>query len=136
MQRNLLKGWRNAFSRSSEPLIDNPQTVMIAGRRMTKALVLAHSFHAAGHRVILIDTEKFWHSGNQYSNAVAAFYTVPDPGKDLQGYIDTLRTVVQKEQVNLFIPVAIFAVLYYGMENHPLADLCEVYHFIVIPGEL
>jgi predicted ATP-grasp superfamily ATP-dependent carboligase len=120
---------RNAFIRPSSHSIANPQNILIAGGRMTKALLLARSFHSAGHRVILIDTEKFWHSGNQYSNAVAAFYTVPDPGKDLQGYVTVLRTIAQKEQINLFIPVAIFAVLYYGMEKHPLADLCEVCHF-------
>jgi predicted ATP-grasp superfamily ATP-dependent carboligase len=119
----------NALRPTSSPATDNPQNILIAGGRMTKALLLARSFHAAGHRVILIDTEKFWHSGNQYSNSVAAFYTVPDPGKDLQGYIEALRAIAQKEQINLFIPVAIFAVLYYGMEKHPLADLCEVCHF-------
>jgi predicted ATP-grasp superfamily ATP-dependent carboligase len=116
--------------RSPSRVAEVPQNVLIAGGRMTKALLLARSFHSAGHRVILIDTEKFWHSGNQYSNAVAAFYTVPDPSKDLQGYIETLRSIAQKENINLFIPVAIFAVLYHdGMVKHPLADLCEVCHF-------
>ncbi|PSN11220.1 ATP-grasp enzyme [filamentous cyanobacterium CCT1] len=107
-----------------------PKTILIAGGRMTKALQLARSFHAEGHRAILIDTEKFWHSGNQYSNTVAAFYTVPDPAKDLPGYVDTLRAIARREKVDLFIPVAIFSVLYYdGMTEHPLADYCEVCHF-------
>jgi predicted ATP-grasp superfamily ATP-dependent carboligase len=119
----------NAIRPSSSPSTTNPQNILIAGGRMTKALLLARSFYAAGHRVILIDTEKFWHSGNQYSKSVAAFYTVPDPGRDLQSYIEALRTIAKKEQINLFIPVAIFAVLYYDMEKHPLADLCEVCHF-------
>lgn len=117
---------------SSQVMIaaEQPKTILIAGGRMTKALQLARSFHAAGHRAILIDTETFWHSGNQYSNTVAAFYTVPDPAKDLPGYIDTLRAIARREKVDLFIPVAIFSVLYYdGMSEHPLADLCEVCHF-------
>jgi len=110
--------------------VEKPKNILIAGGRMTKALQLARSFHAAGHRAILIDTEKFWNSGNQYSNTVAAFYTVPNPTKDLQGYVDTLREIARREQIDLFIPVAIFAVLYYdGMTEHPLADLCEVCHF-------
>ncbi|MBD2463486.1 ATP-grasp enzyme [Oscillatoria sp. FACHB-1407] len=120
------------FRRSSPTLItaEQPKNILIAGGRMTKALQLARSFHAAGHRVILIDTEKFWHSGNQYSNTVGAFYTVPDPAKDLQGYVDTLRAIARQEKIDLFIPVAIFAVLYYdGMTEHPLADYCEVCHF-------
>jgi predicted ATP-grasp superfamily ATP-dependent carboligase len=120
----------SASSTSSSRTINNPRNILIAGGRMTKALLLARSFHSAGHRVILIDTEKFWHSGNQYSNSVAAFYTVPDPGRDFQGYVETLRTIAKKEQVDLFIPVAIFAVLYYdGIEKHPLEDFCEVCHF-------
>lgn len=119
--------------RRSAPAViaaEQPKTVMIAGGRMTKALQLARSFHAAGHRAILIDTEKFWHSGNQYSNAVAAFYTVPNPAKDLPGYVDRLRAIARKEKVDLFIPVAIFSVLYFdGMTEHPLADYCTVCHF-------
>ncbi|WP_242021489.1 hypothetical protein [Nodosilinea sp. FACHB-141] len=118
--------------RSSPSIIaaEQPKSILIAGGRMTKALQLARSFHAAGHRAILIDTEKFWHSGNQYSNAVAAFYTVPDPAKDLQGYINALQAIARREKIDLFIPVAIFSVLYYdGMTEHPLADYCEVCHF-------
>jgi predicted ATP-grasp superfamily ATP-dependent carboligase len=127
---SLLWSSSRLFSGSSSASIDNPRTVLIAGGRMTKALQMARSFHAAGHRVVLIDTEKFWHSGNQYSNSVAAFYTVPDPTQNLSSYVETLRAIVQKEQVNLFIPVAIFAVLYYeGMAKHPLSDLCKVCHF-------
>jgi hypothetical protein len=109
----------------------NPQkNILIAGGRMTKSLQLARSFHAAGHRSIPIDTEKFWCSGNQYSIAVAAFYTVPDPAIDLSGYIARLREIAIAEQIDLFIPVAIFSTLYFaGMSAHPLADLCEICHF-------
>jgi predicted ATP-grasp superfamily ATP-dependent carboligase len=120
---------RRSF-RPSHTVAAEPRTVLIAGGRMTKALLLARSFHAAGHRVILLDTEKFWHSGNQYSNTVDKFYTVPDPANDLPGYVETVRAIAQQENVDLFIPVAIFAVLYPdGMTQHPLADLCEVCHF-------
>jgi predicted ATP-grasp superfamily ATP-dependent carboligase len=114
-------------TRHPEP---QPKTILIAGGRMTKALQLARSFYAAGHRVILIDTEKFWHSGNQYSRTVDRFYTVPDPGKNLLGYINDLRKIAIAEKVDLFIPVAMFAVTYHNdMDEHPLADYCEVCHF-------
>jgi predicted ATP-grasp superfamily ATP-dependent carboligase len=127
---SLLWSWMRRPYSPSSIATEKPRNVLIAGGRMTKALQLARSFHAAGHRAILIDTEKFWHSGNQYSNTVAAFYTVPDPAKDLQGYIETLQAIARQENIDLFIPVAIFAVIYYdGMEQHPLADYCEVCHF-------
>jgi predicted ATP-grasp superfamily ATP-dependent carboligase len=117
-------------ARSPKHPTAQPKTILIAGGRMTKALQLARSFYAAGHRVILIDTEKFWHSGNPYSRTVAGFYTVPDPGKNVLGYINDLRKIAIAEKVDLFIPVAMFAVTYDdGMDKHPLADYCEVCHF-------
>jgi predicted ATP-grasp superfamily ATP-dependent carboligase len=109
---------------------ESPKNILIAGARMTKTLQLARSFHAAGHRVILIDTEKFWLNGNQFSNAVAGFYTVPDPQKDLEGYTKALQTIAEAEKIDLFIPVAIFAVVYpSGMIQHPLENYCEVFHY-------
>lgn len=111
-------------------IVASPKNILIAGARMTKTLHLARSFHDAGHRVILIDTERFWLNGNQFSNAVAGFYTVPDPQKDLTGYTKALQAIAQKEKIDLFIPVAIFAVVYpEGMNQHPLADYCEVFHY-------
>lgn len=108
----------------------NPKNILIAGARMTKTLQLARSFHAVGHRVILIDTEKFWLNGNQFSNAVAKFYTVPDPGKDLEGYIQALRKIAIEERIDFFIPVAIFAVIHYDLNDQPiLSDPCEFFHF-------
>jgi predicted ATP-grasp superfamily ATP-dependent carboligase len=118
------------FNRLQPTAIAAPKTILIAGARMTKTLQLARSFHAAGHRAIIIDTEKFWHSGNRFSNAVAGFYTVPDPAKDWEGYAQALRKIAKQEKVDLFIPVAIFAVIYpEGVTQHPLEGYCEVFHF-------
>lgn len=128
----LRRAFQSPIIAAEQPIAiaEQPKNILIAGGRMTKALQLARSFHAAGHRAILIDTEKFWHSGNQYSNSVAGFYTVPDPATDLTGYMTTLQAIAQTESIDLFIPVAIFAVIYYeGMTKHPLADYCEVCHF-------
>ncbi|BAY47391.1 hypothetical protein SAMD00079811_50090 [Scytonema sp. HK-05] len=108
----------------------NPKNILIAGTRMTKSLQLARSFHAAGHRAILVDIDKYWLSGNQFSNAVAGSYTVPDPHKDLEGYIEALRAIAKKENIDFFIPVAIFAVIYYDSNGKaPLSGCCEIFHF-------
>lgn len=126
----LVWNWLRRPWHQATPLANAPKTILIAGARMTKTLQLARSFHAAGHRAILIDTEEFWLSGNQYSNTVAGFYTVPDPRKDLAGYTRTLQEIAVKENADLFIPVAIFAVVYpEGMDQHPLAEYCEVFHY-------
>jgi hypothetical protein len=123
----------NFFKRPfSKPIVFNPNSknILLAGARMTKTLELARSFHAAGHRVILIDTDKYWLSGNQYSNAVAGFYTVPDPNQDKDGYIKALHAIAKTENIDFFIPVAIFAVIYYDSQGKPpLPDFCEFFHF-------
>jgi predicted ATP-grasp superfamily ATP-dependent carboligase len=127
---SLAWSWLSRPFQKPRAVAASPKTVMIAGARMTKTLQLARSFYEAGHRAIIIDTEKFWLNGNQYSNAVAAFYTVPDPSKDWEGYSEKLRSIAEKEKVDLFIPVAIFAVIYPdSITQHPLEGLCEVFHF-------
>jgi predicted ATP-grasp superfamily ATP-dependent carboligase len=126
----LLWSWISQSFHRSNILATQPKNILIAGARMTKTLQLARSFHAAGHRVILIDTEKFWLNGNRFSNTVAKFYTVPDPNQDLEGYTKKLQAIAKTEHIDLFIPVAIFAVIYpEGMEQHPLSGYCEVFHY-------
>ena len=123
----------NVFNRPFQQQVvfnPNPKNILIAGSRMTKTLQLARSFHAAGHRVILVDTHKYWLAGNQFSNAVAASYTVPDPQKDKDGYTTALDAIAKKEKIDFFIPVAIFAVIYYDFEGKPpLPNFCEFFHF-------
>lgn len=111
-------------------LSENSKNIMIVGARMTKTLQLARSFHAAGHRAIIVDTDKYWLSGNRFSNAVAGFYTVPDPQKDKDGYIQAMRAIAKQENIDLFIPVAIFAVIYFDSNDQQvLSGCCESFHF-------
>ncbi|MUG97788.1 ATP-grasp domain-containing protein [Scytonema sp. UIC 10036] len=123
----------NFFSRSFHKqvvLTDNPKNILIGGGRMTKTLQLARSFHAVGHRVILVDIDKYWLSGHRFSRAVAGYYTVPAPQKDLEGYTQSLRAIAKKENIDFFIPVAIFAVSYFDSKGEPvLSGCCEIFHF-------
>ncbi len=59
------------------------RTVLVSGGKMTKALVLARLFHAAGHRVVMVETARYRLTGHRFSRAVDAFHVVPDP--DLAG---------------------------------------------------
>ena len=124
--------WNFLQRPTSKPIVVNPnaKNILLAGARMTKTLQLARSFHAAGHRVILIDTDKYWLSGNQYSNAVAGFYTVPDPNIDKDGYVKALHAIAKTENIDFFIPLAIFAVIHYDSQGKPpLPDYVEFFHF-------
>ena len=111
-------------------LSENPKNILIGGGKMTKTLQLARSFHAAGHRVILFDLDKYWFSGYRFSNAVAGFYTVPDRQKDKDGYTTALRAIAKQENIDFFVPVGIFANDYFDSNRQPvLSGYCETFHF-------
>ena len=109
---------------------ENTKNILISGGKMTKALQLARSFHAAGHRVVLIETHKYWLSGHQYSRAVSRFYTVPAPQYDSEAYTQALLDIVKKENIDVYIPVTSPVGSYYDSLAKPaLSEYCEVFHF-------
>lgn len=121
----------NFFSRPfQQPVAVETKTVMLTGGKMTKALQLARSFHAAGHKVILVETDKYWLTGHRFSRAVARFYTVPAPQKDPDGYAQALLEIAKKENVDIYIPVCSPVSSYYDSLAKPLlSGCCEVFHF-------
>jgi predicted ATP-grasp superfamily ATP-dependent carboligase len=119
------------FSSLGKPKVTaaNPQTVLLTGGKMTKALQLARSFFQAGHRVILVETDKYWLSGHRFSRAVNRFYTVPDPTKDSAGYIQKISDLIKQEKVNIFVPVSSPVGSYYdALVGEVIEDYCKVVH--------
>jgi len=111
----------------SRSIADSPQTILISGGKMTKALQLARSFHKAGHRVILVETHKYWLTGHRYSWAVDRFYTIPNPQTD--EYSQALLKIVQQEKVNIYVPVCSPVASYYDAEaKRVLSPHCTVMH--------
>lgn len=103
------------------------KTVLISGGKMTKALQLARLFHRAGHRVILIETHKYWLTGHRFSNAVDRFYTVP--AAKSPDYAQALLELVQHEQIDIYIPVCSPAASYFDAQAITLlSPHCEVLH--------
>jgi predicted ATP-grasp superfamily ATP-dependent carboligase len=108
----------------------NPKNIMLTGGKMTKALQLARSFHMAGHRVVLVETHKYWLTGHRFSNAVDRFYTVPAPYKDPEGYIQALLNIAKTENIDIYVPVCSPVQSYYDSLAKPvLSGCCEVVHF-------
>lgn len=81
------------------------RTVLINTARMTKGLTLIRAFHAAGHRVIVVDVARYRLAAHRFSRAVGAFYVVPDPLDDLDAYRGALVDIITREGVDLFVPV-------------------------------
>jgi predicted ATP-grasp superfamily ATP-dependent carboligase len=107
-----------------------PKRILLTGAKMTKCLTLARSFHAAGHQVFMVETKKYWLSGNQFSNCVEALYTVPAPQHDAEGYIQGLLNIVKQEKIDMFIPVSSPVASYYDSLAKPaLSPYCEVFAF-------
>ena len=79
--------------------------ILISGGMMTKALQLSRAFHRAGHHVILVDDSINWLTGHRWSKSVERFYVVPSPEKDPAAYIGTLANIVQREKIDMFVPV-------------------------------
>lgn len=103
------------------------RTVLVSGGKMTKALVLCRAFHAAGHRVVLVETARYRYTGHRFSNAVDAFHVVPDPTDP--GYADALLDVVKRERVDVYVPVCSpLASFYDALAAETLAGHCEVIH--------
>ena len=122
----LLGGALSSGSRPA-PLADHPLTVLVSGGKMTKALQLCRSFHAAGHRVVLVESSKYWLTGHRFSRAVDAFHTVPDPADP--AYADALLEVVRREAVDVYVPVCSPASSRYDARAKAvLSEHCEVLH--------
>jgi hypothetical protein len=89
--------------RPQREVADRPRTILISGGKMTKALQLARLFHRAGHRIVLVETEKYRFTGHRFSRAVDRFLVVPTPGSS--GYVDALIDIVRREGVDVYVPV-------------------------------
>ena len=102
-------------------------TVLVSGGKMTKSLVLARLLHAAGHRVVLVETARYRLTGHRFSNAVSAFHVVPDPTSP--DYAEALLRVVKEEGVDVWIPVSSPASsLPEAQAAERLAAHCETVH--------
>lgn len=107
--------------------ISEPKTILVSGGKMTKSLQLARSFHAAGHRVVLVESHKYWFSGHRFSRSVDRFYTLPKP--DSPDYANALLDVVKREHVHLYVPVCSPVSSLYDSNAIPLLSAhCDVMH--------
>ena len=103
------------------------RTVLVSGGKMTKALALARLFHAAGHRVVLVETARYRLTGHRFSRAVDAFHVVP--AATSPDFADALLRIVEEEGVDVWVPVSSPASsLPEAQAAELLAGHCDVMH--------
>lgn len=113
--------------RKPRPAPVSPRTVLITGGKMTKALQLARSFYAAGHRVVLVESPRYRFTGHRFSRAVDVFGCIPEAGEP--GRVDALVEIARREGVDVFVPVSSPAASGDDAEaGRLLGDFCDVVH--------
>jgi len=80
--------------------------VLLTGGKMAKSLHMARALSKAGHRVVMVESHKYWCSGSRFSNAVYAFETVTCPRRSGEQYLQDLQHVFDKHQCDYFVPVS------------------------------
>ena len=78
--------------------------ILLTLGRLAKGLELARSLHRAGHRVII--AEPFSLHLSKPSFAVKKSYRVTAPRINLEQYLSELKEIVEREQIELVIPVS------------------------------
>lgn len=96
-------GRPSAAPRQAVSLLTN-KTVLLTLGRLPKALELARGLHRAGCRVIVAEPFR-WHVCGA-SRSVAKSIRLPSPNDDPTRYRDALVNVIEKESVDLVIPVS------------------------------
>ncbi len=78
--------------------------ILLTLGRLAKGLELARSLHRAGHRVFI--AEPFNLHLSKPSSAIRKSYQVTAPRTNLEQYLSELREIVEREQIDLVIPVS------------------------------
>jgi len=82
------------------------KTAIVTGGKMTKALCVARQLKAAGCRVILVETHKYYMVASRFSECVDKFVTVPVPEQDPKGFLSAIKQLAYLENADLFVPVS------------------------------
>lgn len=112
---------------TDEPDTRRPLRVLISGAKMTKALVLARAFSAAGHLVFISESPSYPFAAHRFSEAVTQFLKLPD--SESPHYPGALKRHIIHYSIDVYVPVTSPAGSLRDSELVPeLEGLCAVLH--------
>lgn len=79
------------------------QTILLTSGRGSFALLLARSFHAAGHRVLV--AECWPRTACRYSRSVHRYFHVPSPARATQEWLEAILEIVHAFGVDVIVPI-------------------------------
>ena len=84
-----------------------PRTILVTGVGMSKGLTLARTFYRAGHRVIGADFEPYQIPVcGHFSTSIEKFYRLSKPTQNGTEYIQQLKGIIEKENIELWVSVS------------------------------
>jgi len=82
---------------------DTPKRILITFARSFHSLELARQLHAQGNTIFIVDSINS--PITKFSNTVKKFFKAPSPRFNPEGYVQTLRSIVVEEKIDLILPV-------------------------------
>jgi len=78
--------------------------ILITGACAPVSIDLSRRFHAAGHQVLLCDSNRF--PVGRFTNQQHSFHRVPSPRHDTAAFIGELNQIIDQHQIDLLIPTS------------------------------
>ena len=78
--------------------------ILITGACAPVSIDLSRRFHAAGHEVLLCDSNRF--PVGRFTNQQHSFHRVPSPRHDTAAFIGELNQIIDQHQIDLLIPTS------------------------------
>lgn len=103
---------------------NEPKKILLTAARSPLTLDLARKLKAAGHQVYVAETSKLHLC--KFSRAVTKSFVVPSPRFNSKGFIDALVEIVEKEKIDLLIPIY-EEIFYLSKERHRFPSHCHFF---------
>ena len=98
--------------------------ILLTFGRSFLTLELARQLHAAGHQIFVADSMGY--QVCRFSRAVYKNFKVPSPRFDSEGYMHALVNIIEKEKIDLLIPIY-EEITHLSRAKHHFPKFCQIF---------